>query len=72
MSTDKPHQQQILLIDDIPGNVTISMGVCTMIPDRQSSFDGLLEVADKALYEAKEQGRKRIVFGTGSSGRNVR
>lgn len=42
-------------------NLTISCGVCTMIPDGCNSFNALIELADKGLYEAKSRGRNRII-----------
>ncbi len=42
--------------------VTVSMGIATCIPDKDTSFDGLYEAADKALYAAKQNGRNCIVF----------
>jgi len=39
--------------------VTISAGVATLRPDENS--DSLLARADRALYEAKAQGRNRIL-----------
>lgn len=40
-------------------NVTISLGVA-VCPDEASSVDALVAAADKALYEAKAQGRNRV------------
>lgn len=41
--------------------VTISIGLAIYIPQRDSGPDVLLKLADKALYEAKGQGRNRVV-----------
>ncbi|WP_254566079.1 PleD family two-component system response regulator [Oscillatoria sp. HE19RPO] len=37
--------------------VTISLGICTMIPTIEESLDTLILSADKALYQAKQTGR---------------
>ena len=42
-------------------NVTVSMGVSTFAGDINISHVQLFEKADKALYEAKETGRNKIV-----------
>ena len=48
------------LVDGAPElSVTASFGVATCTPD--DSIDALMVRADKALYEAKENGRNRIV-----------
>ena len=42
--------------------VTVSFGGATIIPNKNFSTSELIGVADKALYQAKEQGRDRLVF----------
>ncbi|MEE4315089.1 MAG: sensor domain-containing diguanylate cyclase [Desulfofustis sp.] len=41
--------------------MTASIGVATMYPDQVSTATGLIEAADRLLYQAKNQGRDRIV-----------
>lgn len=41
--------------------VTLSVGVGTLIPTPDTTFNSLIEITDRALYMAKEQGRNRRV-----------
>ena len=41
-------------------HVTVSCGVCSVMPNDAVSLDTLLQSADYALYRAKEQGRNRV------------
>ena len=42
---------------DVCDIVTISLGICTMIPTEEESLEALIGNADKALYQAKQTGR---------------
>jgi diguanylate cyclase (GGDEF)-like protein len=45
---------------EVTDHVTLTFGICTLIPDEDSSISYLTDFADKALYEAKQKGRNRI------------
>lgn len=49
----------------VSDQITISIGGCTLLPGEKTSAHDLIACADKALYQAKAQGRSRFVF-TGS------
>ena len=49
-----PHEQS-----DVSSIVTVSMGIATVIPCLGTSPDELIALADRALYDAKRQGRDR-------------
>ncbi|WP_167541850.1 diguanylate cyclase domain-containing protein [Herbaspirillum rhizosphaerae] len=43
-------------------HITVSIGVATVVPTADASPEVALREADKALYEAKTQGRNRVCF----------
>lgn len=45
---------------DTADHVTISVGYASLKPEQDQSPLELLELADKILYQAKEQGRNRV------------
>lgn len=72
-STDKKHAQFIaerigtgirsleLKINQLPlGTVTASIGIA-MYPEHADAMQGIIKIADEALYKAKEEGRDRII-----------
>ncbi|MCW8933097.1 MAG: GGDEF domain-containing protein [Gammaproteobacteria bacterium] len=44
-------------------NVTVSIGIASVIPDDNATALGLFKAADKALYKAKTKGRNQVVIG---------
>lgn len=42
--------------------VTVSSGVCTIVPTVETSPSALFSIADKMLYQAKKNGRNRVEF----------
>lgn len=44
----------------VKGNITLSIGVASM-KEKDSSFDDILHCADLAMYQAKRQGRNKVI-----------
>lgn len=47
----------------ISGYVTLSIGVAERVPAVETTAEKLIAVADQVLYQAKEEGRNRVVIG---------
>lgn len=56
-------RKNTIIIDDLKINITASFGVSELKGDYLSSFDSSYKIADKALYQAKAQGRNQVVAG---------
>ncbi len=41
--------------------ISLSFGISSIIPDEKNQYENLIKLADSALYQAKENGRDRIV-----------
>lgn len=44
----------------VADHITVSIGVASLLPDRQSTADQVVTAADQALYNAKQEGRNRV------------
>jgi diguanylate cyclase (GGDEF)-like protein len=55
-----------LMVEGTPVTATISLGVASM-PESGRSVDSLVRAADAAMYEAKRQGKNRVM-GAGERG----
>ena len=49
---------------DVPeaSGLTVSIGAAVLIPGEGRSMQGAVQLADEALYEAKQAGRNRVVL----------
>ncbi len=45
----------------VASRLTVSIGAAFILPSSARTYQGLIQLADEALYSAKEQGRNRVV-----------
>ena len=53
-------ENNVIMHEDTPTGVTVSIGISTVIPESSSTMERFVSGADKALYRAKESGRNRV------------
>jgi len=49
----------------VGSTVSISQGIASVVPTQDTSPESVIELADQALYQAKQQGRNRYIVATG-------
>ncbi|AIQ43259.1 GGDEF domain-containing protein [Paenibacillus sp. FSL R7-0297] len=47
--------------DSLAGGYTVSIGMITILPEQQTALNTLYKLSDRALYQAKQDGRDRVV-----------
>lgn len=57
----RKHMQSARFVERPDFSFTISIGVATGIPGENDNINTFITSADEALYEAKEQGRNRVI-----------
>lgn len=61
---DKLHDAKLThATSPLGDNVTVSIGIASVLPDENATALGLFKAADKALYKAKTKGRNQVVIG---------
>ena len=45
----------------VASRLTVSIGAAFILPSGNRTYEGLIQLADEALYSAKEQGRNQVV-----------
>lgn len=55
-------QNQLDHLDLPQGKVSLSVGICSTVPNSEVESESFLRVVEQALLEAKEQGRDRIIL----------
>ena len=56
-------EKEVFKIGSIEIRITISIGVAQYAPD-YNTFGEMMLVSDRALYEAKANGRNRVILGS--------
>jgi diguanylate cyclase (GGDEF)-like protein len=49
----------------VSSTVSISQGIASVVPTQDTRPESVIELADQALYQAKQQGRNRYIVSTG-------